>query len=309
MTPTPKTTVIYHSGDFDGIFCGRIAKHFMPEANLIGWDFGDAPLDFPTVCGSPPGLIFVMDLPINRVFGWDKIEAIRDVIWIDHHRSAIETHPTDIPGFRLEGVAACRLAWAFMSPIDFRPDMGLWPANLPTLEDFRERVTAEPAAVRLAGEYDVHDLRDPNAEIFQCGLKSEPLTDSIWEQLFATSSGTLLRLLDHGRYVKFARDDEYAEVIRSQGFDLEYADVRFLACNSHELDIRSQLFAGAIGARHDALMGFTFSGRDWRVSMYHIDGRKQNPNILNIAVRNGGGGHPGACGFRCKVLPFSLLPS
>ena len=36
-----KTTVIHHSADFDGIFCREIARKFLPDAELIGWDFGD----------------------------------------------------------------------------------------------------------------------------------------------------------------------------------------------------------------------------------------------------------------------------
>lgn len=40
---TMKTTVIYHSADYDGIFCREIARRFLPDAELIGWDFADKP--------------------------------------------------------------------------------------------------------------------------------------------------------------------------------------------------------------------------------------------------------------------------
>ena len=36
-----KTTVIYHSADFDGIFCREIARKFLPDAELIGWNYGE----------------------------------------------------------------------------------------------------------------------------------------------------------------------------------------------------------------------------------------------------------------------------
>ena len=42
-----KTTVIYHSADFDGIFCREIARYFLPKSELIGWDFGDEPVRLP----------------------------------------------------------------------------------------------------------------------------------------------------------------------------------------------------------------------------------------------------------------------
>ena len=61
-----KTTVVYHSADYDGIFCREIARKFLPDAELIGWNFGDAHLPQPT---SGSGHYVVMDLPIDRVFG------------------------------------------------------------------------------------------------------------------------------------------------------------------------------------------------------------------------------------------------
>lgn len=36
-----KTTVIYHRTDFDGLFCREIARKFLSEAKLTGWDYGD----------------------------------------------------------------------------------------------------------------------------------------------------------------------------------------------------------------------------------------------------------------------------
>lgn len=109
-----KTTVIYHSADFDGIFCREIAKKFLPDATLIGWDFANEPLPIPN------GQIYILDLPVDRVFGFkytpEDVERNAPqhpagLIWIDHHKSSIDTHPTTIPGYRIDGVAACRLAW------------------------------------------------------------------------------------------------------------------------------------------------------------------------------------------------------
>jgi hypothetical protein len=52
-----KTVVIYHRADFDGIFCREIAKKFLPEAELIGWDYGDPLIPFPQ-----EGSVYVLDL-------------------------------------------------------------------------------------------------------------------------------------------------------------------------------------------------------------------------------------------------------
>ncbi|HEU4345909.1 MAG TPA: hypothetical protein VFU31_30525 [Candidatus Binatia bacterium] len=330
-----KTTVIHHSADFDGIFCREIARKFLPsDTEFIGWDFKDKPLPI------PDGKIYVMDLPLDRVFGFTfpigpaPIDAVRQafgtpgtellferVIWIDHHRTSIDTHPPTINGYRIDGVAACRLAWQwFQIPSgkfdgDIRANIaGTEVVNfsLPTKQDFIDRTVIEPLAVRLAGEYDIWDKRDPRAELFQHGLKSEELTPRTWATLlgdeFIKGEICVDRLLKQGEVLQFARANEYRDVITQQGFDVQFEGLTFLACNSHELDIRSQLFEAGIQPHHDALMGFTFNGKakDWRVSLYHAPG-KEHHDLSEIAKRYGGGGHRGACGFRLKG--WTPLPS
>lgn len=315
-----KTTVIYHSADFDGLFCREIARRFLPpDTEFIGWNFKDAPLTVPS-----EGTIYVMDLPVDRVFGFnfDDIPSIpywvpieKRLVWIDHHASSIESHPASISGYRIDGVAACRLAWqwftgAFHNGENLKDLIHL----LPEKEDYTFRTVSEPLAVRLAGEYDIHDPRmktEPEIELFQHGLRSQELTSTDWSMLLGSEAytggqrGDLLdSLLQNARILQFARDREYRDVITSQGFNAEFEGVKFLACNSHECDIRSQLFEAGIQPYHEALLGFTFTGMDYRVSMYWIDGRETQPDILAIAKKFNGGGHPGACGFHTTKLPF-----
>jgi hypothetical protein len=315
-----KTTVIYHRNDFDGLFSGQIAKKFLPpDTELIGWHFGDAPIIFPT-----EGRVYVIDLPLDRVFGYDYnqenlhlsaarfVDASR-VVWIDHHRSSIESHPKNIPGYRIDGVAACRLAWQWFN----KPHIGGETCAI-TKEDFLERKVDEPLAVRLAGEYDVWDKRDPRAEMFQFGLQSVDLDTPFypkWDDEFHVASWWYEMLRDDKRRQHLAvdellsrapaimhyREKEYAKVIKEQGFDVGFMGRVFLACNSHECDIRSHLFAAGIKPHHEALMGFTFNGAEWAFSLYQIDGKK-DVDVLSIAKHMGGGGHAGACGFTAKAI-------
>lgn len=322
-----KVAVIFHSADFDGIFCREIANKFLTksqiETKLIGWDFGDPPLKMSDL--SDCSKIIVMDLPLDKTFGLagppnlnteKERELVNEkLVWIDHHKSAIDSHPKEIPGYRIEGVAACRLTWqwfALHSGGVAYPEGGF--GTLPPKQAFIDRQVLEPLAVRLAGEYDVWDKRDLRTEVFQCGLKSRQLDHSWWKALLSIRDEECLNgpehwvntLLEAGEIVRYVQTQEYEKVIQQQGFTLKFQDVTFLACMSHELDIRSQLFEAGIKPYHDALLGFTFTGRDWRVSMYHISGRPTQPDILSIAKSFGGGGHPGACGFRGEYLPFSL---
>ena len=311
-----KTTVIFHSADFDGLFCEAISRKFLPpDTTFIGWNFGDDPLPI------PDGQIYVMDLPVDKVFGFEFgphttvmqwPAALNRVIWIDHHKSSIDSHPHDLNGYRIDGVAACRLCFQYFTH-QLQPKWNgengerIGNPNLPTKHDFVERIVSEPLAVRLAGEYDIWDKRDSCAEMFQHGLRSQPID---WQlllkhcqgQAYTESDGYVSKLLAAGQSIAFVRANEYREVITQQGFTVQFEGLTFLACNSHELDIRSQLFEAGIKPEHDAFLGFTFTGKDWRVSMYRIDGK--DADILSIAKKYGGGGHQGACGFHINKLPF-----
>jgi len=83
-----KITVIHHSADFDGLVCREIARKFLPDAELIGWDFGDKPIEFPK-----DGTVYVMDLPPEQPFGRElTFEEKERVIWIDHHASSLQKY-------------------------------------------------------------------------------------------------------------------------------------------------------------------------------------------------------------------------
>ena len=199
-------TVIYDRADFDGIFCREIARKFLGNDNVeyLGWDFKDAPLAIP-----PEGTIYILDLPVDRVFGFEfgtqpkqfvsvleivgdapKMKALNErLIWIDHHKSSIETHPKEIPGYRIDGVSACRLAWQwFTATIDQLAEMAL-----PEKQTYVLREVTEPLAVRLAGEYDIWDKRDERAELFQHGLRSQELDSECWVKLLdGSATGDIL---------------------------------------------------------------------------------------------------------------------
>jgi hypothetical protein len=312
-----KTTVIHHSADFDGLFCREIARKFLPDAELIGWDYGDAPLQFPS-----EGTVYVLDLSpdcfeqTKHVQGAGEVVAWMDanrLIWIDHHKSAIEKWPKDIPGYRIDGVAACRLAWFYFTALelytrqtvtgDFTWFQGYYPWA--TKQDFIDRKVSEPLAVRLAGEYDIWDKRDPDAELFQHGLRSRELNDITWKYLLgddrAAAELCIGDLLDGGKAIQYAKTKENASIIKSAGFDVEFEGLKFLACNHARYN--SHLFTAGLKPEHEALLGFAWRDGQWAVSLYHAPG-KEHHDLSEIAKKYGGGGHRGACGFRTKTLPF-----
>ncbi len=323
-----KTTVIHHSADYDGIFCREIARKFLPDAELIGWDFPDNPLTFPS-----EGTVYVLDLPVDRVFGFNQGSQVwpsiqKRLIWIDHHQSSIASHPNDIPGYRIDGVAACRLAWQWFSVFRCEPPRVVACDKFPTKQDFIDRSISEPLAVRLAGEYDIWDKRDDRTDVFQFGLRSRDLNESDWDSLLSTKKLTIseiereieagtvdilnpdgtstpsivCELLRNGKLLQtYQQRNDSGMMHRS--FIVEFEGLKFLSLTTARCNSLTFLFKDIPETGHDALMGFYYDGKKWCVSLYHA---KHNTGIdlSQIAVKYGGGGHRGACGFQINKLPF-----
>lgn len=321
QTMTKKNLVIYHRADFDGLFCREIAKKFLGDtADYIGWDYGDAKIDCPT-----DQTVYVLDLS-PECFVTSTI-IFSNLIWIDHHKSAIEKFPESIRGYRIDGVAACRLAWQWFAAYRDYPETH--SLVLPLKFDFVDRKVQEPFAVQLAGEYDIWDKRNPDAEVFQFGLRSENL-DNNWWQLLTTNQkvpieeieamadaghpcilhpeGTatqpvVLRLLKNGRMLQTYQQQSDAQVVRERSFLVEFEGLTFLALNTARCNSLTFAALDTTENSHAALMAFYTNGHVWSVSLYHAKHRT-DLDLSKIAVKYGGGGHRGACGFRAGDLPF-----
>lgn len=290
-----QTTVIYHSADYDGIFCQKIAQKFLPETNTnyIGWDFSDAPL-------TPPlfGDIYILDLPVNQVFGIKDIESnqslLSRIIWIDHHKSAILSHPVSLKGYRIDGVAACRLTWQWFNT-----------ANLPEKQSFINRMVNEPLSVRLAGEYDVWDHRKDGDEEFQFGL--DCLAPEYIDTMLSFDSVATLTVnhaitLGKAAMACYAKRD--ADIVNKRSFIKNWENLNFLTLNTAKCNSQTFKVKDVPETGHDAIMAFNYDGKEWNFSLYHA-AHKTDIDLSIIAAKYGGGGHKGACGFRLKVLPFS----
>ena len=83
-------------------------------------------------------------------------------------------------------------------------------------------------------------------------------------------------------------------------FIVEWEGLKFLALNTPAKSALAFASKDVPETGHDALLKFSFNGKIWDCSMYHA---KHNAGIdlSIIAVKYGGGGHKGACGFRINT--------
>ena len=295
-------TVIYHSADYDGIFCREIAKKFLGTegVNYIGWNFGE-----PTIPMPSEGAVYVLDLSPDCMCAAPGVPGlpVDRLIWIDHHKSSIEKWPSDIPGYRIDGVAACRLAWQYFTlPMHSGPGTGYDHLKK---HNFVDRQVTEPLAVRLAGEYDIWDHREDGDLELQFGLRCmDPLP---WGDLL-TPSGvghdqTVNHLISLGKAAMAYTQHVDSDLVKYRSYRLNWEGFNFIVLNTGRFNSLTFAALDKPETGHDALLGYMFNGKCWTVSLYHAKHRT-DLDLSLIAVKHGGGGHRGACGFTCQKLPF-----
>lgn len=113
-----KTCVVYHRVDWDGFTAAAVAKMAFPDAELIGWTYGD-----PVPYVASFDRIIVVDLSLPE--DWMIANASK-LVWIDHHKNTIETLEQNkvlwaASGIRRDGIGACALAWQYFFPGEAYP--------------------------------------------------------------------------------------------------------------------------------------------------------------------------------------------
>lgn len=322
--------IIYHDADFDGKLSNEVCrfhlKRLHPEARILsyGWDYGrpvpddEARTHRITVEGGSANTtyqwtdydaIYIVDLSVDELMA--RPELSEKIVWIDHHKSAIEKwdrppsndnpEPTIFKGYRIDGVAACRLCWHY-----FTWDAG--PFGEPaTKNDFIDRKVIEPRLIRLAGEYDVWDHRNPDGKALQFGLRAlaQPSFELLVQEEFTGKSDSAFTLMDitltRGHIIKGYIDQQNAENSRKNACTVQFYDLSFCCLNIGGPGNSDMVLPAYDPAKHDALMVWGYRGDHVSVSLYHAPGREEL-DLSDIAKRWGGGGHKGACGFRATLI-------
>ena len=272
------------------MFCGQIARKFLPDAEIVGWDFGRPKLQFPQMAR-----VFVMDLPYQDVFESVPEKITSHILkLIDHHKTSLEKTDSNLTRYCIDGVAACRLAWQFFTVLDF-----------PAKDDFQLRRVKEPYAITLAGEYDIWDHVPSNKQDidFQFGLDAnQPLNWCTLFQYGPAANAYVSTILQAGFWAKKCSDIREANIIKKRGFDLEFEGYKFLALNTARCNSNS--FQAGLSPQHYGCLAFYWNGSTWVVSLYGNDLNSEDIDLSLIAKKWGGGGHKQACGFQAENLPW-----
>jgi len=282
----------FHSSDLDGHCSGAIIKYKFPECEMIPIDYGDK---FPWTTIQPFETIYMVDFslqPFEKMFMLNNLTP--NLIWIDHHKSAIEAHKDwnctyseylSIQGVGKVGIGACQLVWEYLFP------------NTPV-----------PKFVKLLAEYDVWNHSNPDTLPFQYGMRlreTNPATDEgmqIWHRLFAASFFEQDKIIEDGKIVLKYQEQIDKKYCERFAFETEFEGLKAIAVNKGLAN--SNTFKSIKGIdKYDIIITFCMisPGKGWTVSLYTT---KPDVDVSMIAKKYGGGGHKQAAGFVTDKLPF-----
>jgi oligoribonuclease NrnB/cAMP/cGMP phosphodiesterase (DHH superfamily) len=291
-----KTIVFYHSADLDGWSSGAIVLQKYPDAKAI-------PINYPILDQAEKlnrllqvvedgDLVYVVDFSFSpETFRFIK-EKAKQLIWIDHHISAIgkceeDNFTTD--GLLSDQYAACELTWLYI------------------MHNFREidnyslayyNALPLPYSVRLLGRFDLwkHDY-DENIVPFQLGLKTlvSMATDPQWKDIFSSNNNLEKQIIERGNIInQFLEKTEY-QVAKSYAFEAEIEGHTVVALNMRSGG--SSIFKNIFNPeKHAFCVSFLYlPAQKWVVAMYGENNTAVD--LSKIAEKYGGGGHKNAAAF------------
>lgn len=230
------------------------------------------------------------------------MEKTKDIIWIDHHISAINKYKdfeVEIPGLRYDGIAGCLLSYIYF----FEMDMGKKPFN----PDMRYNA---PWFAKFIGDFDVwkYEFGD-DTKHFILGLDAcgdrYPTDKGFWESL---SVDRCKELVSDGIICERYRDAVAKRDLDATGFEYEIDGHKALCQNNHG---NSNQFGDRI-SNYDLVCLFEYNGQGeyWSYSFYtekdYIDVSKIAEAFKDTPGYISGGGHKKASGLQHKEFLFKL---
>lgn len=303
----------YHI-DLDGkaaAFCVHAwvgIKDVEQSVEFVPIDYG---IQFPFETIRQNEQVWIVDYSIKPAEMTRLLEITKDVVWIDHHKTAIEmysNYPHKIKGIREDGQAGCVLTWKYVH----------WWTDRGGDKEYFERIDPDlpvPECILLVGDRDIWAWRyGDETKHFYSGSQlynTNPDSDFWWNCLAHETKdveGTgnakyrengvkfWNKLILQGETIEKFKLQFYGELAKSIGYEVQFEGHECFAVNVAR--ISSDVFGDLI-EQYDILLPHFHNGTQWTVSLY-----SKRIDVSEIAKKYGGGGHIGAAGFRCEKLPF-----
>jgi len=270
MMHDEKVLCLYHN-DPDGQCSGAIVRRRLGKGvRFAAMEYGHA---IPWALIEESDVVIVTDFSLPKE-EMERIKQDTHLIWIDHHKTAIEAMmDVEVDGLRAIDRAGCVLTWQY-----FYPDESI------------------PRGVQYIGERDiwtfVHEETKPFCEgLYQ--MNQHPKNDEVWTPLLDDDDTFVEKVVEEGELLLRARQQAIQRQVHGRGFEVLFEGHRTLAINQRgtgELGEYIRSLGYVIGYAYVQVL--RTEGLSTQVTLY-----SEQIDVSEIAVKFGGGGHAGAAGF------------
>jgi len=285
----------YHSADLDGICSAAIVNLYHPECELFPINYGNT---FYWDSIKQGETVYMVDFSLQPFGDMLRLNDMCDLIWIDHHKSAIEEREASgisFKGVQQSGMGACAL-----------------------VNDYFARKASENSditisrPVMLLAAYDVWDHKDSRTVPFQYGIRMEDCSKNPrhpkWEELIGGSEGSYFDdIVARGETImKYVENDNR---VKASALCFDHVlpwgpGLKCLAANAGPCN--SQLFESRWNpTKYEAMMLFSWRKYRWAITLFTD---RSDIDVSEPAKWFGGGGHRGAAGFNVPSLSLVGLP-
>lgn len=283
---------------------GYYPLNIMSKSDFIKINYG---MEFPFDQIEKGERVYIVDYSIEPDEMRALLKITSDVIWIDHHKTAIEKYKdfeANIPGIRYDGIAGCMLTWIYLFT-DYKKHLG---------DDLSEYVDSCPYDwLKYIADQDVWKFVYGDKTRYFCdrfnSLDHNEPYDYFFRKLCFDHSLTD-ELIYEGEIINEYKKNYFARMIKSKAFKLDLpirpgseAKYNILALNAAPGFANSAAFDSVIN--RDQYVAFLIFGiKDDRVNCTLYSDKI---DCSEIAKNYGGGGHKGAAGFSMSLEDFYYI--
>jgi len=279
-----KCLVIYHD-DLDGqcsaVVAGKMLSNYYEMYYVKAqWD---EPIDFPDNWSGFEKLC-ILDFSLEESLLNEMIYRFKNenIVWIDHHISKKDLYEKykNVPGFRIDGTAACELTWRYFF------DM-----------------TKMPIFIKWVGDRDLWKFNygdDTRNFCEYMSYKDTTPESIIWSFLFDPND--FKYYLNQGKFLREAKMFRLKQVIENNVYESEVDGIKCMKINYSDGQSISDI-------AHIMLTNYE-PDIAWVYFYKMVDGKILEINSLRgsnmvdvsaIAKNRGGGGHINAAGWSVKI--------
>lgn len=254
--------------------------------------------------------VFIVDYSIEPEEMWQLLSITKNVFWIDHHQSTIETYKDfkcDVKGIRITGagISGANLTWLYFKEMcdeHWKQVEKTGHKRVKALLGRYER--GIPMLAKYTAMWDTFSWDkkiEEYVKAFHYGFLERdfnPMNDILGG--LNGDAGLNVRndifdiLIEDGSRVLCYLNAEAKQHLRAYGFETTFEGHKVYAIN--RALINSDFFESIDASKYDMFIGFSFNGSMWE---YQLRSAEQDKvNVYELAVKYGGGGHPNAAGFR-----------